>query len=463
MKEAPFLNLEPPKIIRPGIRPSTILRAWSCLVLLGMISAYAETTPAAPPSVGAEAGGKAEVAASQDEVEVSQDSVRVAVFNIQELTAEKILSEPLGENPQLISAGRIIRELDPDILLINEVDYQPQSPGSPSLPEVFWQRYVLGQNRLPEGARGENTSLRNMPPEDLSPEDMSPEDMADDEAWHWVYLPVNTGMPSGLDLNRNDSVDDPEDAWGFGRYPGQYGMALVSKYPVQRDRIRTFQGLRWISMPGHLMPDGRDGRPEWYDPEAAAVLRLSSKSHWDVPVNVDGEILHLLASHPTPPVFDGEEDRNGRRNHDEIRLWVDYVSGGEQASYIVDDRGLRGGLEAGTSFVVLGDLNADPHRPGPKGPPAIQQLLRHPRVQDPAPKSVGQRPAARQRIEAGDTFQTTSDYGRLDYLLPSANLKVQGSGIFLPPEGDPRRSWVLGETSAGDHQMLWLDLLMKGR
>ena len=29
---------------------------------------------------------------------------------------------------------------------------------------------------------------------------------------------------------------------------------------------------------------------------------------------------------PTPPAFDGEEDRNGRRNHDEIRFWVDYVS-----------------------------------------------------------------------------------------------------------------------------------------
>ncbi len=53
--------------------------------------------------------------------------------------------------------------------------------------------------------------------------------------------------------------------------------------------------------------------------------------------------LHLLASHPTPPAFDGPEDRNGRRNHDEIRFWNDYLDRAE-IGYIRDDAGLAGGL-----------------------------------------------------------------------------------------------------------------------
>ena len=36
------------------------------------------------------------------------------------------------------------------------------------------------------------------------------------------------------------------------------------------------------------------------------------------------ETVHFLVSHPTPPVFDGPEDRNGPRNYDEIRFWADY-------------------------------------------------------------------------------------------------------------------------------------------
>lgn len=62
------------------------------------------------------------------------------------------------------------------------------------------------------------------------------------------------------------------------------------------------------------------------------MLRLSSKSHWDVPINIplDAEAsvtkrVHMLLHHPTPPAFDGAEGRNHLRNHDEIRLFADYV------------------------------------------------------------------------------------------------------------------------------------------
>ena len=65
--------------------------------------------------------------------------------------------------------------------------------------------------------------------------------------------------------------------------------------------------------------------------------------------------VHLFLSHPTPPVFDGDEDRNGRRNFDEIKFWVNYISGD---SLLYDDKGVKGGRNNKASFIIAGDLNA---------------------------------------------------------------------------------------------------------
>ena len=80
-----------------------------------------------------------------------------------------------------------------------------------------------------------------------------------------------------------------------------------------------------------------------------------------MPIDVSGSTVHLLVSHPTPPVFDGAEDRNGTRNHDEIRFWADYVSAETtDSTYIYDDAGSYGGLPATERFVIAGDLDSDP-------------------------------------------------------------------------------------------------------
>ncbi len=124
-------------------------------------------------------------------------------------------------------------------------------------------------------------------------------------------------------------------------------MAVFSKYPIQTDDVRTFQHFLWKDMPGALLPNDPavPGEADWYSPEELDIFRLSSKSHWDVPIKLPGrKPVHFLVSHPTPPTFDGAEDRNGTRNHDEIRFWADYVSGGRHASYIYDDEGEYGGL-----------------------------------------------------------------------------------------------------------------------
>lgn len=339
------------------------------------------------------------------------------------------------DDPQAKAVAEVIQRADPDVLLVNEFDFDAGARSA----ELFRTRYLaVGQNG---------------------------QDPVD---YPYVYTaPVNTGVPSGLDLDQDGAVGGPGDAWGFGLFPGQYGMVVYSKHPVDTHGVRTFRDFRWADMPGNLLPAG------YYTPEQAEQLRLSSKSHWDVPVRIGSRTVHVLASHPTPPTFDGPEDRNGRRNHDEIRFWADYVGGPAASSYVYDDEGRRGGLEPGARFVVMGDQNADPHD-GDSWPGAVQQLLGHPRVQDPLPASAGGPEAAARQGGANlrhvsDPAHDTADFSddpapgnlRADYVLPSENLRVVGSGVFWPAPGEPGAE-LTGEHPfpTSDHRPVWVDVAL---
>jgi hypothetical protein len=225
-------------------------------------------------------------------------------------------------------------------------------------------------------------------------------------------------------------------------------------------------------MPGALLPDDPD-TPEsgdWYSPDELDIFRLSSKSHWDVPIDVGGVTVHLLASHPTPPVFDGAEDRNGTRNHDEIRFWSDYVLPG-QGYYIYDDDGYYGGLGGGERFVILGDLNADPNDGDSTGNPALL-LLDHPLVNTKVtPASEGGVEAAIRDGQAndfhlGDPAFDTADFNdfapgnlRADYVLPSKQLRILDAGIFWPTSDDPLFRLVgTFPFPSSDHRLVWIDV-----
>jgi hypothetical protein len=214
-----------------------------------------------------------------------------------------------------------------------------------------------------------------------------------------------------------------------------------------------------------MIPEG------WYSDEELAVFRLSSKSHWDVPVRLkNGTVVHILASHPTPPGFDGDEDRNGKRNHDEIRLWADYIAGGERANYIVDDNGVRGGLDDDALFVIVGDLNADPND-GDGLKNAIGQLLDHPRVQKNAPTATGEFATISKRPDGSDLRRPieptdTATFGlRADYALPSVGFEVVGYGTVREesPEGraarkgSPREPWWI-QMFPSDHFPVYVDV-----
>jgi len=285
---------------------------------------------------------------------------------------------------------------------------------------------------------------------------------------HSFSAPSNTGEPSGIDLNNDGKIAGPNDAFGFGRFPGQYAMALLSRFPIAADKARSFRKLLWKDVPNAEMPT-KAGSP-FYPADVLSVFRLSSKSHWDVPVILpDGRTLHVLASHPTPPVFDGSEDANGLRNRDEILLWARYLVG----QSLTDDMGQNGPF-TGRYFAILGDLNADPFD-GDGRHDGITTLLNHPRVQDPMPGSDGGVAATKMQAGSnathkGDPALDTADWRdeggpgnlRVDYVLPSQNLSVTGSGVFWPPKGAPGAKLIgSGKPVSSDHRLVWVDIALE--
>jgi hypothetical protein len=383
--------------------------------------------------------------------------VRFATFNASlNRSAEGMLvadlSEPVSppsadpavqaRRQQAANVAEIIQRTRPDVVLINEFDFVEGGLAA----ELFQQNYLgIGQGG------------------------------ADPIEYPYTFVaPSNTGIPTGLDLDGNGSVGGPGDAQGFGAFPGQFGMAVFSMHPIEYDDVRTFQQFLWQDMPGNLIPPG------FYDQAELDVLRLSSKSHWDIPIVVDGRVVHLLASHPTPPVFDGPEDRNGRRNHDEIRLWADYIHPGRRSAYIYDDAGRHGGLPAGARFVIVGDQNADPFD-GDSVESAAQLLLDSPFVDSRfAPTSAGAVEAAllqggANATHRGDPAFDTADFAdgapgnlRADYVLPSKRgVRVAGGAVFWPVLADPlsRLTGVFSPSTfngfpSSDHRLVYLDLVV---
>lgn len=341
-----------------------------------------------------------------------------------------------GADPYARGIAEIVQNVRPDVLLINEFDYDKAEQAVQTLCAEYLQISQNGHSPI------------------LYP--------------FWFTAPVNTGVLSGVDFDGDGKISLPQDGFGFGRHAGQYGMVVLSRFPIQTKSTRTFQKFLWNQMPGALLPTVPGTGRNYYSDQALSVFRLSSKSHWDVPISIGTQVIHVLAAHPTPPAFEGPEQRNGRRNHDEIRLWADYIEPARSA-YLLDDSGQRGGLPANSHFVILGDYNADPFD-GTTVNQAIDQLLKHPLVNcDLAPSSRGgvessELLAGKNLSHRGPAQHDTAKFNhegpgnlRVDYALPSRTLTANNSGVFWPSAGEPGADVV----KVTDHRLVWIDIKVK--
>ena len=314
-----------------------------------------------------------------------------------------LLRDLRREDAQARAAARIVAEAAPDVLLLTDFDYDHEGLA------------------LREFARRLDRAGHPMP--------------------HRFALRPNAGWATGLDLDGDGRRGTARDAQGWGRFAGDGGMALLSRHPVAAAGARDFSELLWRDLPGSLAPGAG------LDEAVLARQRLSSTGHWVVEVRPPGQAaVRVLAFDATPPVFDGPEDRNGRRNADEIRFWRLFLDG-------------RFGPAPDERFVQMGNANLDP-ADGEGRHAAIRALLADPRLQDPRPASPGGRAAANAE-HAGDPALDTADWGdpvpgnlRVDYVLPSADWEVRGAGVVWPEAGPLRAT----AAAAGRHRLVWVDI-----
>lgn len=258
-----------------------------------------------------------------------------------------------------------------------------------------------------------------------------------------VFAPQpNSGLDTRLDLDGDGWRRGARDAQGFGEFTGQGGLAILSRLPIAGHNDHS--AYLWRDLPGTLIAESD---PAW------ETQRLSSVAHWTVTLEAPGGPITIMTYHATPPVFDGPEDRNGRRNHDETLFWVHLLDG-------------TFGPAPSHRFILLGDANLDPVD-GDGRSEAMRALLSHPHLQDPKPRSdwaalaAGTEGGANTRHRGDPALDTANwrdgpdDPGnlRVDYVLPSADWIVEGSGVH----------WALGEEGLRlRHGLVWVDLRTSG-
>lgn len=275
---------------------------------------------------------------------------------------------------------RIIAEADADLLLLQNVDWDAEAQILKALAQATGYRYMLSTR-------------------------------------------PNSGVATGLDLDGDGRLAEAEDAMGYGRFAGQGGMAVLSRVPLTQEA--DLSATLWKDLPGSLSQD---------PPDIAAIQRLASVAHWVVTLETPS--LRIFTLHAQTPVFDGPEDRNGRRNHDEIARFIPLIDASDRP------------------VILAGNLNLDPID-GEGRQEVLHHLLEHPRLQDPAPRSTGA-VAAADPDHRGDPATDTADWPdgkpgnlRVSYILPDTALTVVDSGVLW---SQPHHA------AAGPHRLVWVDI-----
>lgn len=248
--------------------------------------------------------------------------------------------------------------------------------------------------------------------------------------------PVNAGVDSGLDLDGDGKRLGWDDALAWGRFPGNGGMALLSRYPVDLDAARSFRRLRWEDLPGAELPTRADGSPFpsaegrrccRYPRAATGTCRCCCRT--------------AGACICSPPIR-RPRSMTGRKRPMRGATMTRSPSG-RSISAARPSPTTRAGARPGRTRRSWCSAISMPIR-GPAGGGALGRLLADPRLQDP-----GGGPTARFRGKKGPRDL------RLDYVLPSRDLTVTGSGVFWPEEGEPLAEAVAAGPA---HRLVWVDL-----
>lgn len=255
---------------------------------------------------------------------------------------------------------------------------------------------------------------------------------------HRYAGPQNQGMQTGADLDGDGATGGPDDALGYARFPGADGMALLSRFPLDTDAVRSWTRLPWAAVPGGGPPTDAGGGA-FFPGQWQARLPLAARGLWLVPVRTPCGRIDVLFGYGPPPIYDGPEDRNGRRAGAHARFWRQLIEG----AALPDDAGARAPI-SGHTFVLGGNFGIDPAR-GDGDRAAMQALLALSRLHRWTP--------------AGAAGTATADYRagpmRTSYLLVSADLAITGGGVDWPPDGTQAAATA---SAASHHRPVWADI-----
>ena len=338
-----------------------------------------------------------------------------------------------GDAPDIRRVAEVVQRVRPDVLLLQGVDFD----ATRETVRLFRRNYLT---RSQNGARPIDYPFAVVPR-------------------------VNTGVASAADLDRNGEVGGPGDAFGPGAFPGQDGLLLLSRLPLRKDQAHTFRRLRWAEVPGLDFPD------HLYDAGVAEVMRLSTRTHVDVPVELGDSVVRLLLSGPRSPAADDEVST--LRNAAELGFWHLYLSG----RTLRNDEGDLVTLPMDVPAVLIGQWGVDPFD-GPVGGASLHRLLGHPRGSASADGGTRMPPASRGGLASGlaaqpgspgaaqrgdpaaDTTATTRIGPlRTAYVLPMGpGVEVVDQGVYWPIGQEPAASVV----AQMPQRMVWVDLRLSG-
>ncbi len=340
---------------------------------------------------------------------------RYVHYNIKELTTEKIID---ANNPQVKKAAAILKELAPDFVSINEVQYDKRDIPNQGLPGT-------GDNvkRLVELVTGNAAQ------------------------WEFTFGEANTGKHAKKQSDGNYATNPNApasralaDQVNFGTFPGQYSTGFAAKGTIQSRTIHS--DTKWIDWDAsfpfatHKLPDGsllQDTAP------------LFDKNFNVSVVNIDGKSIHMVTYH-TVPAFDfgSGGSLNEMRNLAQLEFLEWFLLGTcDNANSNSPVRQCKAGitpLAATDSFIAVGDLNVDFNDTSP-GAGVMRRLLAHTRIHNVRPENLD--PSFAKDPNSGKSHITYASDGidlgklqsNLDYFLVSKDLDLVDMKVHTPTAG----------------------------
>ena len=227
---------------------------------------------------------------------ISQEKITLLHYNIKELDSSKIKGHK--KNRQIQAVKKILSRYKPDILSINEIQYD-----LPFIPDSNFT--TRGQNLK------KLSSILNL-------------------YKNTSFNPANTGLKAKSKKNgayflnpNNPKARLLADKINFGTMPAQYSTGLISRYPIIEEKV--FTSIKWKDFnPNIELKKFKTSDGSSYPKN----IELFDKNFSDITLKVGSKNIHIIVLHTVPSYhFGNKHSPNYQRNRDQLRFLEWYLTG----------------------------------------------------------------------------------------------------------------------------------------